>query len=127
MSAKPFELQPLQGGKVGLLAVFTAKTWEEAVKVARKFGTYPSHSHDLIKSNPAGLDYGVYLRKEENVNQSYYYISIVPLQSECADFEKGEIPLYSNLPEIKTRKGILSRDEGRNLALKIRERERSNG
>lgn len=124
MSAKSFELQPLQGGKVGLLAVFTA-TWEDAVVIARKFGAYPSHSHDLIKSNPEGLEYGIYLRKQENTDQFYYYVSVVPLRPEYADFENGEKPLFAELPEIKTRQGILPRDEGRELARKIRESSKS--
>lgn len=121
MSAKSFELQPLQGGKVGLLAVFTA-TWEKAVEIAGKLGTYPSHSHDLISANPDGLDYGVYLRKQENVDQIFYYISVVPLRPEYADYQKAEVPLFAELPEIKTRRGRLSIDEGRELARKIRAR-----
>lgn len=121
MSAKPFELQPLQGGKVGLLAVFTA-TWEKAVEIARELGTYPSHSHDLIAANLAGLEYGVYLRKRENVDQFIYYISVVPLRPEYGDFKEGEVPLYGDLSGIKSRKGVVCLSVGRDLARKIREK-----
>lgn len=126
MTTTRFELQPLQGGKIGLLAVFTAKTWEDAVKVCAGLGTYPAHSHETIKSNPNGLDYGVYLRKHENSDQFYYYISVEPLQLKYADFEKGEIPLFAELPEIKTLRGRLPIDEGRDLARKIRQKGATN-
>lgn len=115
-----FELQPMQGGKIGLLAVFTAKTWEEAVKICEGIGCYPSHSHDTIKANPKGLNYGVYLRKQENTDEFYYYLRAEPLLPEYADFQNGEKPLYVEIPEGMARRGRLPIDEGRRLAREIR-------